>query len=122
MLYSVGYFCVALYTCIHRTNFVLLFAHLSLFSFSYRTRLTIVASAPEGFEFTIRTPGTPARWHQYDEELCAVWGKLAVAVCENTMAEREGGTADADGEKSREEREDAVCDIILEVGNFWNHG
>lgn len=74
-----------------------------------RTRLTIVASPPEGFEFTIRTPGTPARWRQYDEELCAVWGKLTAAVCEN---------ADPSGEKPTagdEDRADAVCDIILEV-------
>lgn len=74
-----------------------------------RTRLTIVASPPDGFEFTIRTPGTPARWRQYDEELCAVWGKLTAAVCENAHPSGDGATA------ADEDRADAVCDIILEV-------
>jgi hypothetical protein len=42
------------------------------------TRLTIVAHEPDGFEFTIRTPGTPARWIQYEEELEAVWSRVEV--------------------------------------------
>ena len=66
-------------------------------------------STPEGFEFTIRTPGTPRRWRQYDEELCAVWGKLAAAVC---------ATADLYGpgeEKGEGRDDDVVCDLILEV-------
>lgn len=74
-----------------------------------RTRLTIVASQPDGFEFTIRTPGTPARWRQYHEELSAVWGKLAAAVCENAHPD------DHDATPGDEDRDDAVCDIILEV-------
>lgn len=71
-----------------------------------------MASAPEGFEFTIRTPGTPARWRQYEEELCAVWGKLTAAVCGNDMAD---GADDGAGEKHREANDDAVCDLVLEV-------
>lgn len=68
-----------------------------------------MASTPEGFEFTIRTPGTPGRWLQYDEEMCAVWGKLTTAVCAN---------ADPDGPdeaKSENNNDDMVCDLILEV-------
>merc|ERR1711991_287852 len=33
------------------------------------TRLTVQYVDPEGFEFSIRTPGTPPRWKIYDEEL-----------------------------------------------------
>lgn len=77
-----------------------------------RTRLTIVANNPEGFEFTIRTPGTPTRWAQYEDELCAVWGKLTAAVCESPDRE--------DGETETEEaREDAVCDLILTMFYYW---
>ena len=77
-----------------------------------RTRLTIVANNPEGFEFTIRTPGTPTRWKQYDAELCAVWGKLTAAVCENANPEECQGEA-------KEAKEDAVCDLILTMFYYW---
>lgn len=32
---------------------------------------------PEGFEFSIRTPGTPPRWQDYDKELSFIWDKLS---------------------------------------------
>lgn len=85
-----------------------------------RTRLTIVESTPEGFEFTIRTPGTPARWRQYDEELCAVWGKLTAAVCEKTVADDGQEEDEAKEKRDEEEKEDNVCDLILEVKNGAN--
>lgn len=71
-----------------------------------------MAHPPEGFEFTIRTPGTPGRWHKYEAELCAVWGKLTAAVGE------EARTHDDDkqeGEEGKESKREAVCDAILEV-------
>lgn len=72
--------------------------------------MTIVANNPDGFEFTIRTPGTPKRWEQYDKELCAVWGKLTAAVCENE---------DPDCQETKEAREEAVCDLILTMFYYW---
>jgi hypothetical protein len=33
------------------------------------TRLTLQFSPPEGYEYSIRTPGTPPRWIDYDLEL-----------------------------------------------------
>jgi hypothetical protein len=33
------------------------------------TRLTLQYVPPEGFEYSIRTPGTPPRWIDYDLEL-----------------------------------------------------
>ncbi|CAM9529817.1 unnamed protein product, partial [Choristocarpus tenellus] len=71
------------------------------------TRLTIVAKAPEGFEFTIRTPGTPDRWQQYNDELCAVWGTLTAAVCHYNG---EGGNGD---------RDDLLHDLVLKVFYYW---
>uniref|UniRef100_A0A7S2SK19 Protein O-GlcNAc transferase n=1 Tax=Rhizochromulina marina TaxID=1034831 RepID=A0A7S2SK19_9STRA len=44
------------------------------------TRLTVQARPPGGFEFSIRTPGTPHRWREYDEELQALWEKLCAVV------------------------------------------
>ena len=40
------------------------------------TRLTLVAQAPEGYEFTIRTPGTPPRWEHFAEELESCFQRL----------------------------------------------
>lgn len=83
------------------------------YSFPLRTRLTIVASPPEGYEFTIRTPGTPSRWRQYDEELSAVWRKLTSAVCESSEEAKLSRPEGQEGEVK--DKDDAVCDIILEV-------
>eukprot|EP01094_Clydonella_sp_ATCC50884_P015076 TRINITY_DN25658_c0_g1_i1.p1 TRINITY_DN25658_c0_g1~~TRINITY_DN25658_c0_g1_i1.p1 ORF type:complete len:815 (-),score=165.27 TRINITY_DN25658_c0_g1_i1:123-2273(-) len=44
------------------------------------TRITLQYAAPEGYEFSIRTPGTPARWLDYDEEMSFVWEKLTTAA------------------------------------------
>lgn len=81
-----------------------------------RTRLTIVASSPEGYEFTIRTPGTPDRWQQYDEELIAVWGRLTEAVCEDALSAENRRAGEEDDE--REAKEDLICDLILQVSYY----
>jgi hypothetical protein len=44
------------------------------------TRLTLLTHQPEGFEFTIRTPGTPLRWQQFDEELTASFDRLVASL------------------------------------------
>lgn len=85
-----------------------------------RTRLTIVANSPEGFEFTIRTPGTPARWSQYEDELCAVWGKLTAAVCGSAPSDsHSGGHGETPTGAEEEAREDTVCDLILTMFYYW---
>ncbi len=48
------------------------------------TRLTIQAVPPEGFEFSIRTPGTPPRWLDFERELAHVWSQLEDAVAAPT--------------------------------------
>eukprot|EP00026_Physarum_polycephalum_P002160 Phypoly_transcript_02165.p1 GENE.Phypoly_transcript_02165~~Phypoly_transcript_02165.p1 ORF type:complete len:924 (+),score=154.83 Phypoly_transcript_02165:113-2884(+) len=40
------------------------------------TRLTIQLSNPEGYEYSIRTPGTPPRWAEYNQEMTYVWELL----------------------------------------------
>lgn len=49
------------------------------------TRLTLVASKPDGFQFTIRMPGTPQRWADFDPCLEAVMDG-AVAAVRNYLA------------------------------------
>jgi len=40
------------------------------------TRLTLLTQEADGFEFTIRTPGKPHRWSQYDAEMDACFQRL----------------------------------------------
>jgi tetratricopeptide (TPR) repeat protein len=44
------------------------------------TRLDIKSSAPNGFDFSIRTPGSPKRWTLYDEELTHQMNSLTKVV------------------------------------------
>ena len=46
------------------------------------TRLTLTASreVPDGHEFSIRTPVTPPRWHDFDTELAACFEAIVAAV------------------------------------------
>lgn len=44
------------------------------------TRLTLQKTEPEGFEFSIRTPGTPPRWIDYDNEMTFLFDLLTQAV------------------------------------------
>ncbi|KAH6556121.1 hypothetical protein KP509_1Z203500 [Ceratopteris richardii] len=45
------------------------------------TRLTLQKTGETGFEFSIRTPGTPPRWAEYDQELSAAWEELCDTFC-----------------------------------------
>eukprot|EP00752_Nemacystus_decipiens_P001790 g1729.t1 len=83
------------------------------------TRLTIVANNPEGYEFTIRTPGTPARWTQYEDELSAVWGKLTAAMCESVTSGSSGDGSGGGETETQEDKEDTVCDLILTMFYYW---
>jgi hypothetical protein len=44
------------------------------------TRLTLQCVAPNGFEYSIRTPGTPDRWKDYGIELDHIWGALCTSA------------------------------------------
>ena len=49
------------------------------------TRITLLQKQPDGFDFTIRTPGTPPRWVEMDQEMSHVWRQLT------TEARKKGG-------------------------------
>jgi len=65
------------------------------------TRLALQYSDPEGFEFSIRTPGTPPRWADYDAELAHVFELLTVAVRTEPMPL------------------DRVSELILTMAFYW---
>jgi len=65
------------------------------------TRLTIQNHPPEGYEYSIRTPGTPPRWIDYDLELSYVFDLLT----------QECRKENWDFEK--------VSDLILTLTFFW---
>lgn len=44
------------------------------------TRITLLASYPDGFKFTIRTPGTPPRWAIFNEELSTTCRTILVIL------------------------------------------
>lgn len=48
------------------------------------TRLTLVEvhNQPDAYEFSIRTPVTPPRWKQFEDELKSAWDKLIDAMAE----------------------------------------
>jgi len=65
------------------------------------TRLTLQRTDPEGYEFSIRTPGTPPRWIDYDLELQYIFDLLTQAVREDNIDI------------------DKVSDLILTVTFYW---
>ena len=91
------------------------------------TRLTIVQHDPDGFEFTIRTPGTPKRWAQYDEELSAIWRQLEAKGAQlrrshgqRAAAATAAGADGGEGEVRLSPDElRSTADLILSVFFYW---
>jgi tetratricopeptide (TPR) repeat protein len=66
------------------------------------TRLTLQYVEPEGFEYSIRTPGTPPRWRDYAAELDHVWSLLC------------------DAATAPEPRDQALCvRLVLTLTYYW---
>eukprot|EP01126_Amoeba_proteus_P048813 TRINITY_DN5665_c0_g3_i7.p1 TRINITY_DN5665_c0_g3~~TRINITY_DN5665_c0_g3_i7.p1 ORF type:complete len:397 (+),score=66.41 TRINITY_DN5665_c0_g3_i7:136-1326(+) len=65
------------------------------------TRLTLQSTEPEGYEFSIRTPGTPPRWMDYDQELAHILQLLTEAV------------------KAPNRDLEKVGDLILTLSFYW---
>ncbi|TVU19671.1 hypothetical protein EJB05_35834 [Eragrostis curvula] len=71
------------------------------------TRITTQNMGKTGFDFAIRTPCTPSRWEEYDEEMTAAWEAICEAYCSDTNPTRDPGTLDA------------VKDAILRMTYYW---
>ncbi|KAL6073358.1 Suppressor of RPS4-RLD 1 [Balamuthia mandrillaris] len=65
------------------------------------TRLTLQASSPEGFEYAIRTPGTPPRWQEYDYEMTYIFELLKKEA------------------SSPSPNLDRLSDLILKLSFYW---
>uniref|UniRef100_A0A0E0Q3C1 Suppressor of RPS4-RLD 1 n=1 Tax=Oryza rufipogon TaxID=4529 RepID=A0A0E0Q3C1_ORYRU len=59
------------------------------------TRITTQNMGKTGFDFAIRTPCTPSRWEEYDEEMSAAWEAICEAYCSDTNPTRDPDTLDA---------------------------
>jgi hypothetical protein len=71
------------------------------------TRVALRGLDPEGFEFTIRTPGTPERWVRFTEELAGCFHRLVDALA--AYSSSEGEARDSDDVKKR----------ALELYYYW---
>ncbi|MED6192213.1 Suppressor of RPS4-RLD 1 [Stylosanthes scabra] len=71
------------------------------------TRITIVKMGEHGFDFSIRTPCTPARWEDYDAEMTMAWETLCNAYCGENY-----GSTDFDALEN-------VRDAILRMTYYW---
>jgi len=71
------------------------------------TRITTQNMGKTGFDFAIRTPCTPSRWEEYDEEMTAAWEAICEAYCNDTHPTRDPSTLDA------------VKDAILRMTYYW---
>ena len=73
------------------------------------TRLTLLATkAPSGFEFTIRTPGTPMRWTAYCDLLHIAFTRMCDILKQITISE-EGAESKAGSFLQEELLESALC-------------
>ncbi|KAG0562763.1 hypothetical protein KC19_9G169700 [Ceratodon purpureus] len=71
------------------------------------TRLTLQKQGTKGFDFSIRTPGTPPRWADYDAEMAAAWQALCDAYCNKAYGSLELSELEH------------VRDCILRLSFYW---
>ncbi|XP_027919337.1 suppressor of RPS4-RLD 1-like [Vigna unguiculata] len=71
------------------------------------TRITVVKMGEHGFDFAIRTPSTPARWEDFDEEMAVAWDTICKAYCGENY-----GSTDFDMLED-------VRDAILRMTYYW---
>ncbi|CAH8345100.1 unnamed protein product [Eruca vesicaria subsp. sativa] len=72
------------------------------------TRITCIKKPGTlGYDFAIRTPCTPARWSDFDEEMTSAWEALCTAYCGENY-----GSTDLDALET-------VRDAILRMTYYW---
>ncbi|KAI5012684.1 hypothetical protein ZWY2020_024950 [Hordeum vulgare] len=59
------------------------------------TRITTQNVGKTGFDFAIRTPCTPSRWEEYQEEMTAAWEAICEAYCSDPNPTRDSNALDA---------------------------
>ncbi|XP_073044864.1 suppressor of RPS4-RLD 1 [Primulina eburnea] len=71
------------------------------------TRITLVKSGDNGFDFAIKTPCTPARWDDFEVEMTSSWEALCDAYCGENF-----GSTDFDVLEN-------VREAILRMTYYW---
>lgn len=59
------------------------------------TRITTQNVGKTGFDFAIRTPCTPSRWEEYQEEMTAAWEAICEIYCSDPNPTRDSNALDA---------------------------
>ena len=70
------------------------------------TRITLLSSHPDGFQFSIRTPGTPSRWKMFEEEF-AILSDLLNSLLTNIQL------------LSPDEKRHKLCEMALSWFYVW---
>lgn len=84
------------------------------------TRLTVQLSPPEGYEYSIRTPGTPPRWVDYDIELTHLFEQLTInAKTLFAETEKSGKQASAAELESITLLREKITENILSIAFYW---
>ena len=88
------------------------------------TRLTVQRKvSPDGFEFTIRTPGTPGRWQEYEVEMTHAWQALQELAVKDEQRLRQSRRKHEEGDASRSSYEfsfkEAILEASLTVFFYW---
>lgn len=73
------------------------------------TRITLQRKEPDGYDFTIRTPGTPKRWALYDAEMSEAWQSATRRAIESRRRK--------DGRQVKR----LAIDAALVMFYYWNH-
>nr|GLL26427.1 suppressor of RPS4-RLD 1 [Ipomoea trifida] len=71
------------------------------------TRITVVKMGEVGYDFSIRTPSTPARWDAFDTEMTSAWEALCDVYCGETYG------------STKLEALENVRDAILRMTFYW---
>ncbi|KAL2652061.1 hypothetical protein R1flu_020189 [Riccia fluitans] len=71
------------------------------------TRLTLQKLGLNSYDFSIRTPGTPQRWAEYDREMTAAWEEYCKLYCGRSKASN----------KSKQMKQLQEC--ILRLSYYW---
>ncbi|KYR01134.1 tetratricopeptide-like helical domain-containing protein (TPR) [Tieghemostelium lacteum] len=78
------------------------------------TRLTLQYVQPEGYEFAIRTPGTPQRWEEYSEEMTLIFNQLTQVIQQSDHFNSTNNNKKLD-DKSL----DRISELILSLTYYW---
>jgi tetratricopeptide (TPR) repeat protein len=79
------------------------------------TRLTLVRHDPDGYEFTIRTPGTPARWTHYAKDLQTCFQTVVDALASYSSQ----ASSSVDPQQGQPQKWSDIKNVVLQLYYYW---